>query len=65
MYAFSEDKESDMSIMEKQKQKQTFDLLLGAYSIHSVFLAPSKALTVTPTSEYFVDWDFSVQWCSR
>ena len=43
------------------ERKQAFNNLLGnrAYRTHSIFLTPNKALTVTQTSEYFVDWEFS------
>ena len=43
------------------KKKQAFNNLSGnrGYRACSISLAPSKALTVTPTYEYFVDWEFN------
>ena len=56
LHVFSEKKESDMSLTGKKK-KQAFNNLSGNRGCRacSIFLAPSKALTVTPTYEYFVD----------
>ena len=55
LHVFSEKKESDVSLM--GKKKQAFNNLSGnrGYRACSISLAPSKALTVTPTYEYFVD----------